>query len=373
MNSELAHPKTPTVRSPQASPARTAAVSLKRWRHDDVEFNNLVRAGARIDLSALEPGTVLELHPCPPSPQAALGHAGSTPGPAERLLCLQGSAGCWSIEQGTQWIRALTNIPLDLTTESAEQAWLLATAAALLPAPLGRMFNTIYTLRDMPADPRQQKACLVLRTTDHVLTTYGYATGAVWQQMFGGQPRRPESFGAWSGWRSVVCHHSVMVGCHVLSQAQMQQLRVGDIVLPQQTYFDVHGQGRLRLGVWQLDVQNTAGPELEVLAMYLNSENPEINDAVGAPLDETSAQNLSATADAANLSMVPIQLQFELGLLSMTLGQMQSISVGSVVRLQTPATPPSVRILAGGQAIGKGELVDVEGQLGIQITSWAGA
>jgi type III secretion protein Q len=109
------------------------------------------------------------------------------------------------------------------------------------------------------------------------------------------------------------------------------------------------------------------------MAMYSNSENPEVTEMDHNSFETSHPQNLSAPQSSADLSSIPIQLQFELGVLSMPLGEMQSLSAGSIVRLQAPAAPPMVRILAGGQAIGKGDLIDVDGQLGVQITSWAGA
>jgi hypothetical protein len=184
MSSDVSRPQPAAIaQSAGGRPLASSAISLSRWRGEDVAFNNLVHAGMRIDLSALEPGTFLELHPCSPSAKEENpGAAG-----AKTVLCLDGVVGMLGIENGEQWIRALTNVPLDRNTEAAERAWLLATAAALLPAPLRQLFNTIRLSQTLPHAEKLHRACLILRTTDHVLTTHGYATEQLWQRLFAGQ------------------------------------------------------------------------------------------------------------------------------------------------------------------------------------------
>lgn len=374
MNNDVSRPRLESkVHEASAKQGASNAVVLSRWCSDDVAFNNLVRAGMRVDLSALEPGTFLELHPCSPSKRDANGATRPQPASETTVLCLDGFSGTLGIENGEQWIRALTNVPLDRSTEAAERAWMLATAVALLPSPLRELFTTIRPSQPLQSLPKFYKASLVLRTADHVLTTYGYATGALWQQLFNDPANRTNSLDSWLGWRSLVCRQRVIVGYHALSQTQVRRLSVGDIVLPERVFFDVHGRGLVQVGAWQLNVQTTEGPELEVMAMYSNSDNPEITEMDQEPFEESSMHDLSRTHDSVDLSSVPIQLQFELGVLSMPLGQMQALAAGSVIRLQAPAAPPAVRILAGGQVIGKGELIDVDGQLGVQITGWASA
>jgi type III secretion protein Q len=347
------------------SVARPAPLSLHAWRSDDMQFNNLVHAGLGLDFSALEPGTVLELHPCLPSATATAA--------TSSILALEGDAGMLWIEQGAAWVHALTNILLDRGAESAERTWLMSTAAALLPTPWREMFTAIRQSPQAPPDESAHKARLVLRTADHVFTTHGYASLALWQHMFNHTAhcvRRPP---AGLNWRNVASQQTVTVARHTLSKARLQALAVGDVVLPQQPLVDALGRGMVSWGAWQLDVQSTVGPELEVIAVYQNNEFQEPADMAEHTPEVQASPETAGLSDTPELAAVPVQLRFELGMLSMTLGEMQSLAAGSILRLQAPAAPPQVRIVAGGQALGHGELVDVDGRLGIQITRWDGA
>ena len=107
--------------------------------------------------------------------------------------------------------------------------------------------------------------------------------------------------------------------------------------------------------------------------MYQDSDNQDTIDDAPAAVEFDGAQDRPSTSQEADLSSIPMTLHFQLGVLSMPLGQMQSLDIGSILTLQAPAAPPQVDILVGGRAFGKGDLVDVDGHLGIQITHWAGA
>ena len=373
MNNQVLSSHAPTIPPVVSKEPAISALSLARWRHDDAAINNLLHSGARIDLSALEPGTSLELHPCAPAIRGEFDPTSPHSGANETCLALEGDTGTLCIESAAQWIHALTNIPIDLKVVSAEQTWLLATAAALLPFPLQPMFNTLRRWQGAVPPTSTYKARLVLRTVDHVLTTHGYASAAVWERMFGTQTTTRRALEACPGWSSWIWQQPVVVGSHVLSKATLQKLQVGDIVMPERRLFDVNGRGRLPLGNLQLDIQNTLESELEVVGVYTNSDNQDTIDTASPTNHRADLLGKSAVTDAVGLSGIPMELQFELGVLKMSLGQMQSLDIGSILHLQAPAAPPQVRILVGGQSIGKGDLLDVDGQLGIQITHWAGA
>jgi type III secretion protein Q len=70
--------------------------------------------------------------------------------------------------------------------------------------------------------------------------------------------------------------------------------------------------------------------------------------------------------------LVPVQLRFEMGVGSLTLKELNALSSGTVIRLQGTVNPPNVAIRAGGQLVGRGELVDLDGKLGVQIVQWTG-
>lgn len=64
---------------------------------------------------------------------------------------------------------------------------------------------------------------------------------------------------------------------------------------------------------------------------------------------------------------LPIMLCFDLGHLELTLAALRALGPGSVLALPALSDAP-VRVTVGGRAVGTGELVEIEGQLGVRLT-----
>jgi type III secretion protein Q len=61
-----------------------------------------------------------------------------------------------------------------------------------------------------------------------------------------------------------------------------------------------------------------------------------------------------------------LELTVRLGGVAMTLRQLAELAVGQIVPLGRPLAGP-YEICAGGRRLGEGELVDVDGELGVRI------
>ncbi len=90
------------------------------------------------------------------------------------------------------------------------------------------------------------------------------------------------------------------------------------------------------------------------------------------PLPEMSA----GEDDAANLPLdrldaLEVTLRFEIGELSLSLGELRSLRAGHVFELAHPLNRSPVRILAHGNVLGKGHLVAVGDQLGVRVSEFA--
>jgi type III secretion protein Q len=81
------------------------------------------------------------------------------------------------------------------------------------------------------------------------------------------------------------------------------------------------------------------------------------NDAAGLPLDRLDA--------------LEVALRFEVGELSLSLGELKSIRAGHVFDLAQPLNRSTVRILAHGNVLGKGHLVAVGDRLGVRVAEFA--
>lgn len=72
--------------------------------------------------------------------------------------------------------------------------------------------------------------------------------------------------------------------------------------------------------------------------------------------------------DTAALDAVPVRLSFDLGDLSLTLAQLRALQPGQTLDLGHPLAG-AVRIRANGALIGEGDLVDIDGQIGVSVRS----
>ena len=82
------------------------------------------------------------------------------------------------------------------------------------------------------------------------------------------------------------------------------------------------------------------------------------------PEDENSAPR----AELSSLEHLPIQVVFDLGELSFTVGELQALQVGQPLALSRPLSS-AVALRVNGALIGTGELVEIEGELAVTITS----
>lgn len=69
------------------------------------------------------------------------------------------------------------------------------------------------------------------------------------------------------------------------------------------------------------------------------------------------------------LDCVPVTLSFELGKVCLPLSEVRTLGPGAIAQF-SGGSPASIAIVSAGQTLGRGEIVDVEGRLGIRITQW---
>lgn len=94
---------------------------------------------------------------------------------------------------------------------------------------------------------------------------------------------------------------------------------------------------------------------------------------IGESSEEVAAPEPLETAEAEEIESVPpgeieVCLTFEVGQLPISLRELETLAAGYCFELDRPAETPVV-IRANGKAIGKGTLVDVDGRIGVQMTS----
>ena len=82
------------------------------------------------------------------------------------------------------------------------------------------------------------------------------------------------------------------------------------------------------------------------------------------------AEDILATPDEepVGLNQLPIQVSFDLGERTLTLGELRSLQVGQSLELGR-ALPSVVSLRVNGALIGTGELVEIDRRLGVTIST----
>jgi flagellar motor switch protein FliN len=75
------------------------------------------------------------------------------------------------------------------------------------------------------------------------------------------------------------------------------------------------------------------------------------------------------TMDEQELGQLPVLLQVVLGDKEFTLAEIKKLGAGAIVELGRGKDEP-VRLVANGKLVGEGELVEIEGKLGVRILNW---
>lgn len=147
-----------------------------------------------------------------------------------------------------------------------------------------------------------------------------------------------------------------VIGGASLPAAELRALASGDVIL-----FDeylVGPQGELWLGIAQGQGVRVRAEQSSYLVTQgwtsLMTQTPPATD------DAPAAEPLAVDA-------IPVRLTFDLGERAMTLAELRQLQPGVIFDLQRPLADGPVMIRANGALIGTGELVEVDGRVGVCI------
>jgi len=166
-----------------------------------------------------------------------------------------------------------------------------------------------------------------------------------------------------------------------LSSAELSSLEPSDIILLQNVGIkynggEFSGEINLRLGLWgetcfRGDIINEEGAMKVILnsvcrnpRAHKREEKMEENPRITEPVGHVSDEDLSQSADY--VQSVPVTVVVELGRRNITISDVTRLRIGQIIDLQRLPTEP-VDLTIDGKIIGKGELVDVDGELGVRI------
>ncbi|WLH12489.1 type III secretion system cytoplasmic ring protein SctQ [Pseudomonas hefeiensis] len=316
------------------------------------------------------------------------GAAGGTP---YVLACAHG---VFTLDEPGAVLSLFGECPVVLPAESGpDDAWFWSLFQQALSEPLRQAFGFIQ-----PADgPAVQGiACrLDVRVGAARATSQLQMTGAALLGLLGAAPWQRRTAPGIAGFALRV---PLELGHLALAAGQLATLRPGDVLVPQTPLFDSSGQGLIRLGrhCLQVRVQSRAAPlrltllALEETVMSTTADTdiltPDWDDTTGYEPDAQAAETADhpvsayAAAETEEAPMaepgagdlperfddLPLALTIRCGHLHLTLGELRNLVPGAVLQVQG-VTPGTAALFYGERALAHGELVEVDGRLGLQI------
>jgi flagellar motor switch/type III secretory pathway protein FliN len=178
---------------------------------------------------------------------------------------------------------------------------------------------------------------------------------------------------------------NISLGNQSLNLSQYQQLSVGNIILLNNCNFNLDGIGLFNVGSFAMQVMYSDDHLIfQQWTTNMNDDNQDIHDW---NLEDGSQENLADNPDADTdvlnadavdtqsigqedkthpFANIPINLHFSLGQLKLNVEEIMQLQAGAVLPLEK-SLPAQVIIYANSKKIGAGEVVDIDGKLGIQI------
>ncbi len=147
-----------------------------------------------------------------------------------------------------------------------------------------------------------------------------------------------------------------------LSLQEMMDLEAGDALLITQSY--------------ELVIPAAADGSLHGWRAVLTELNPlklkikdyfERRDEI---MENQTAPPERADSEKPDLSTLPVRVQIVLSQLEMTLADLNKLTPGSIVEMHRDKSE-MVQLAVNGKIAGAGELIEIEGRLGVRIFSWA--
>jgi len=87
--------------------------------------------------------------------------------------------------------------------------------------------------------------------------------------------------------------------------------------------------------------------------------------------EQTDAMATPQMSAQTNVNL-PVQLTLQVGTVTMELGRLLEVNAGTILSDEVMSFFPKVRVLAGDRAIAEGELVQIEGKVGLRVSKLLG-
>jgi type III secretion protein Q len=162
----------------------------------------------------------------------------------------------------------------------------------------------------------------------------------------------------WDVWSALPFHLMLTVGWTTLAMEDLRSLAKFDVVLLDECLINDSFDSI----VVMLGPKRAIEARIEGTRLHLIEEKEGILD----DFDEDEADNPELLEQTTDLDKLPVRLQFDLGERVIPFSEVQTLGPGYVLELGREIRR-AVTIRANGYVIGEGELVDIDGRIGVSI------
>ncbi|MBA1427000.1 FliM/FliN family flagellar motor switch protein [Pseudomonas fluorescens] len=161
---------------------------------------------------------------------------------------------------------------------------------------------------------------------------------------------------------------SLTLGRLRLPIAQVCSLQGGDVLILEQAFFQIQGAGYVRVGGRRLygQINDASGPlSLTLTAIEETSVDEEF--ALSLPPEHGDDQPIKDVFGPEPFDELSMALNVRCGTMNLTLGELRNLAPGTVLGVNGYA-PGMAGLYYGDRPIARGQLVEVDGQLGLQLS-----
>lgn len=291
----------------------------------------------------------------------------------ERSIISNADYGSIMWSDGGRFFRALTGIDIDVTTDEDELRWPLLQAAVIArmsKTPLAGLDS--LTRKQTPVAAQAIALKVIVASDRHAFSLHALASAETWLAFFrkhGWEQVRNDL----EHFLDVLLVFPVLVARHAVPLNVCNTIMGGDVIVPSLPNFRTDGEGVFFLAGARAHVCINAFHTLTINSVKNKMTNDDHNKHesglahVTADVEKNPEQEDEQIAYVSDALEVP--LDFVLGHVQITLGELRSLGARSVLTIHD-GSPDAISIRSRGVALGMGELVDVDGQLGIRVTHW---
>ena len=150
------------------------------------------------------------------------------------------------------------------------------------------------------------------------------------------------------------------VGETLLPLSRLESIRAGDVILVTQPLLGEDGAITLVCGDADAQASWTIAARIHANQITVTAP-PASRIATDMPESDTRGD------EPVSLDQLPIRLSFDVGTKTLTLAELQALQPGATFALDRPAQE-YLTIRANGAVIGSGQLVEIDGRLGVSVS-----